>query len=83
MTKILFFGRIGDLAGCTEMVCDLPVEVTTLAALRAWLIAREPLLAEALTSRSIRVAINQVFSAHDGPIAHSDEIAFMSPLSGG
>jgi molybdopterin synthase sulfur carrier subunit len=83
MTKILFFGRIGDLAGCKEMLCDLPTEVTTLAALRAWLIAREPLLAEGIASRSIRVAINQVFSPHDGPIACSDEIAFMSPLSGG
>jgi len=83
MIKILFFGRIGDLAGCTEMLCEIPAEVTTLAGLRAWLIAREPLLAEAIASRSIRVAINQVFSPHDGPIGAADEIAFMSPLSGG
>jgi|KBSSwiStaDraftv2_1062776.scaffolds.fasta_scaffold862401_2 molybdopterin synthase sulfur carrier subunit len=83
MTKILFFGRIGDLAGCTEMSCELPAEVKTLAALRAWLIEREPLLAEAIVSPSVRVAINRIFSQHDGPIEAKDEIAFMSPLSGG
>ncbi len=83
MTRILFFGRIGDLAGCTEMRCEMPAEINTLAALRAWLIEREPPLAEALMSPSVRVAVNQMFSPHDGPIRNADEIAFMSPLSGG
>lgn len=81
--KILFFGRIGDLAGCTEMICELPAEVMTLAGLRTWLIAREPLLAEAICLPSVRVAIDRVISPHDGPTGCPEEIAFMSPLSGG
>lgn len=83
MTRILFFGRIGDLAGCREMHCEMPAEVTTLAALRTWLIEREPMLAEGILSPSIRVAVNQAFTPHDAPIQDPDEIAFMSPLSGG
>lgn len=83
MTRILFFGPIRDCAGCSQMEIVLPPQVDSLAALRAWLSARDPILGEAMQSPAIRVAIDHAFVARDAPIAGGEEIAFMSPLSGG
>jgi molybdopterin converting factor subunit 1 len=84
MTTILFFGRLSDAAGCSRMTCDLPKTVTTVAGLRAWLAARDPILGEAIQSPGVRVAVNQTFCLSDAdPTLGAREIAFMSPLSGG
>jgi molybdopterin converting factor small subunit len=83
MTRILFFGRIRDIAGRAELTCDLPVTIETITDLRAWLTQSDPLLGEALRSPGVRVAVDQVFCISDAVIARAGEIAFMSPLSGG
>ncbi len=83
MTKILFFGPVRDAAGCAEMEVELPPGVDTLARLRDWLSARDPHLSDAIRSRTIRVAVDQAFVAHDAALERPEEIAFMSPLSGG
>lgn len=84
MTRILFFGRIRDIAGRAELTCDLPVTIETITDLRAWLTQSDPLLGEALHSPGVRVAVDQVFCISDAVIARgAGEIAFMSPLSGG
>jgi molybdopterin converting factor small subunit len=83
MTKLLFFGPIRDLAGCSEMSVDLPGEIDCLGRLRDWLSERDPVLGEALRSRFLRVVVDHAFVAHDAPLAAPEEIAFMSPLSGG
>jgi molybdopterin synthase sulfur carrier subunit len=84
MTTLLFFGRLSDVAGCSQMACDLPQTVTTVAALRAWLAARDPILGQALQTQGVRVAVNRWFCVSDMESTLSaEEIAFMSPLSGG
>lgn len=83
MTRLLFFGPIRDRAGCSQMDVQLPPEVDNLAALRAWLAARDPDLGEAIQASAIRVAINHAFVGPDALIVDGAEIAFMSPLSGG
>jgi molybdopterin synthase sulfur carrier subunit len=83
MTRILFFGRLRDVAGQAEMICDPPREAASVAALRDWLAARDPLLGEALAGAGVRVAVNQQFCSLDTSLADAEEIAFMSPLSGG
>ena len=83
MTKILFFGPIRDAAGCAEMEVELPAGVDTLARLRDWLGARDAHLGQAIRSHTIRVAVDQAFVAHDAALERPEEIAFMSPLSGG
>ena len=84
MTTLLFFGRLSDVAGCSRLDCDLPQTVTTVAALRAWLAARDPVLGQAIQAQGVRVAVNRSFCGSDmDPTLGAEEIAFMSPLSGG
>jgi molybdopterin synthase sulfur carrier subunit len=84
MTRVLFFGRLRDVAGCSELACDLPATVTTIAALRQWLAEHDPVLGEAIQAPGVRVALNQTFCISDAaPTLGAREIAFMSPLSGG
>ena len=66
------------------MACDLPETVTTVAALRTWLAARDPVLGEAIQARGVRVAANRSSCVADtDSTLGAEEIAFMSPLSGG
>lgn len=80
--RVLFFGRLADAAGARERTA--PDDLSTLAALRAWLETNDPLLGEALRAKGVRVARNKAI-AHDEsmPLSAGDEIAFMPPLSGG
>lgn len=84
MTRLLFFGRLRDVAGFAERDIDLPPEIATVSDLRAFLSAIDPELGEAMSARGARVAIDQNFCLNDLESVHgAGEIAFMSPLSGG
>lgn len=84
MTRLLFFGRLRDIAGYAERRIDLPQEIETIADLRAYLAARDATLGQAIAERGVRVAVNQTFCTSDAaPTRGAVEIAFMSPLSGG
>ena len=79
---MLFFGRLRDIAGQSEI--QIGRAVSTIAELREVLGADNPMLAEALAAPGIRVAIDQRMAiGADAPIGGAKEIAFMSPLSGG
>lgn len=81
MIKILFFGRLSDLA--KPMSCELPQDVKTAAQLKDWLGRENEALVDALMSKGNRVSVNQAFTTEKALIKDGDEIAFMSPLSGG
>lgn len=81
MAEILFFGRLSDLSG--PLVMDLPREVKTTDDLRQWLSKTYPALTAALEQSTNRVAVNKVMITQTMAITNADEIAFMSPLSGG
>lgn len=84
MTKLLFFGRMRDAAGCGEIDCDLPAGVESVADLRAWIATRDPALAAAIGARDIRVAADwRLCIGETASIRDAAEIAFMPPLSGG
>ena len=84
MTKLLFFGRARDAAGCGEMHCDLPAGVETVADLRSWLQRRDPELGAVLIARDIRVAADQAICVSESTsVRGATEIAFMPPMSGG
>ena len=84
MTRLLFFGRLRDVAGESERDLDLPAKLATIADLRAWLGESDAALAEALNARGIHVAIDQVICVRgEGHVRGAAEIAFMPPLSGG
>ncbi|MEQ1616758.1 MAG: MoaD/ThiS family protein [Terricaulis sp.] len=81
MARILFFGRLRDIAGCAMM--EIAECGASLAELREVLARENPILGEALNDPSIRVAIDQVMVGREGLIEGTEEIAFMPPLSGG
>ena len=81
MIKILFFGRLSDAA--QPMSCDLPNEVSTIGDLSLWLGQGDAALNEALQAKGNRIALNQIICDENAVIKDGDEIAFMSPLSGG
>ncbi len=80
---ILLFGRLKDVFGAPTL--PLPAGVTTAAALRVRLAELHPDLAALLTSKSVRIAVNQTLVADEAGqvVRPGDEIALMPPLSGG
>jgi len=81
MARILFFGRLSDLSGPLDV--DWPQDVKTVDALRTWLGQEYPALTTSLVRAGNRIAVNHVMASGETPIKPTDEIAFMSPLSGG
>ena len=80
MARLLFLGRLEDVAGAPELACPL-AEPTALADL---LLMLPPVLAEALAGPKVRIAVNG--SVVDGAglvVADADEVAFLPPVSGG
>jgi molybdopterin synthase sulfur carrier subunit len=81
--RILFFGRLADLAGLRERAMTLPGP-TPLSAIIATLTAESSELGRALAARNVRVVVNREITrdlaAQAGP---GDEIAFLPPVSGG
>lgn len=81
MAKFLFFGRFSDLSG--DLSLDLPDTVQSSDDLIPWLDAHVAGVVEMLARPGSRVAINKELIVDNSPISNSDEIAFMSALSGG
>lgn len=81
MARILFFGRLRDVAGCTAL--ELEQCGADLGALRDLLARDNAALGAALRDQSVRVAVNHEMVAHDASLEGAREIAFLPPLSGG
>ena len=79
--NILFFGRLRDLAGGRDFAP--PAGVHTLGELRDWIASRDDALGEALNAKGVKIALNQEIVDASRTFTASDEIAFLSPLSGG
>lgn len=78
MPKLIFLGRLEDIAGAAEMtVATGPLE-QTLAAL-------DPALAVQLLGEKVRMALNGRLLTDMGGIVlgEGDELAFLPPVSGG
>jgi molybdopterin synthase sulfur carrier subunit len=84
MARLVFLGRLEDLAGMEEITTPLE-RPTALASVLA--VLPKDLIA-ALTSPKVRVALNGAVVAveqalDDLTIADGDEVAFLPPVSGG
>lgn len=84
MAKLVFLGRLEDLAGMEEIVTSLTHAVPLLAILEKL----PPELVAALRSPKIRVALNGAIVPAEQvldelTVGDSDEIAFLPPVSGG
>lgn len=80
MARLLFLGRLEDMAGAAEM--HLPLSVPTPL---AEVIARLPDgLAAAVADPRVRLAVNGILCAdRHRVVAVADELAFLPPVSGG
>ena len=80
MITVLFFARLQEDMGISELLMDESNAGQSAQALREALIARGK---DILADESIRVAINQEFCSWDTEIKDGDEVAFMPPVTGG
>jgi len=84
MVKVLYFAKLREDLGKASEELALPGDVTTVAGLRAHLMARGAAWQSALgQERALRVAVNQEV-AEPGTLVHAgDEVAFFPPVTGG
>ena len=84
MVRVLYFAKLREDLGTASEELALPGEVTTVAALRAHLMARGAAWQGALGERkALRVAVNQEMAEPDTPVRAGDEVAFFPPVTGG
>lgn len=82
-TRILFFGRLKEIAGSGGRIASLPADIDSAAALIDWLADGDEALRQALTAPTVRIAVDQKIIDRDERFAGPREIAFMPPFSGG
>ncbi len=83
MARILFFGKLGDLAGGREREFSLSGHVKTVGELARAIASEESLLGAALNEKSVRYIVNEKIAQAATTISEGDEIAFLPPVSGG
>ncbi|HSD41643.1 MAG TPA: molybdopterin converting factor subunit 1 [Burkholderiales bacterium] len=84
MLKLLYFARLREDLGTGIEEMALPPGVTTVAGLRAHLVARGGTWASVLANgKALRVAVNQDMAEPSTPIKAGDEVAFFPPVTGG
>ncbi len=84
MTRVMFFGRLRDIAQCSERPVCLHGALS-LDAFRRLVASGDDDLERALREDSIRVAVNATITPRSGAIVihPGDDVAFMPPFSGG
>lgn len=84
MLTILYFARLREVLGVSTEQVDLPQEARDIASLTQWLRMRGGAWeTELAPGKVFRVAVNQVISDAQTPLADGDEIAFFPPVTGG
>ncbi len=82
--NLRFFASIREAVGTSQEAASVPVGVTTVGAVREYLIARGGAWAGALApERTLRMACNQVMCDAATPITDGCEVAFFPPVTGG
>lgn len=77
MVKILYFMKLAELLGRTQEEVALPLEITDVAGLLAWLGQRDGNFKTALgDGRSLQVTVNKKFVETAAVFGEGDEIAF-------
>lgn len=84
---ILFFGQLAEAANNrfsqTSILFDCPPSCKNIGDLRLYLCKKDDTLSQALSRPSTLLSVNQQICDPTQTISSGDEIAFMSPLSGG
>ena len=84
MVRLVYLARLRDALGSGGESIDLPDDVGTVAALRAWLARRGGAWTHELApGRALRIAVNHDLATADTPVRAGDEIALFPPVTGG
>jgi molybdopterin synthase sulfur carrier subunit len=83
MVQLRFFASLREKLRVGEEQIELPVDVGDVAGLTGWLQARGEAWNDALSTRRLQVAVNQVIVNPDTPVHDGDEIAWFPPVTGG
>lgn len=83
MVKVLYFGRLVDASRASEIDLEIPEGGVEVEAFRTLAAAGNPALLAALSTPSVRVAINSALVLPGALVRDSDEVAFLPPVSGG
>ncbi|MDL2357223.1 MAG: molybdopterin converting factor subunit 1 [Pseudomonadota bacterium] len=79
-----FFASVRETLGASQQTASLPAGVDTVGAVRAHLVERGGVWAEALSpERALRMAVNQVMCGADAALTEGCEVAFFPPVTGG
>ena len=81
MIDILFFGRLGDVSETLRI--ETPQGLIDTDGLTSWLSKQNLALGSELAKAGNRIAVNKIIITENSPVNDGDEIAYMSPLSGG
>ena len=82
--KVLYLAALREQLGTQGEELEVPPAVTTVAGLRAMLMARGGTWQAALAQgKALRVAVNQDMARPATPVKSGDEIAFFPPVTGG
>lgn len=82
--ELRFFASLREAVGTSQETIEVPEEVKTVSQLRAHLIARSGVWAEALAEgKSLRCALNQTMVDANTVLNDGAEVAFFPPVTGG
>lgn len=82
--RIAYFAWVRERMGVAEELAEVPQDIATVAALVAWLAARDERGGHAFADRvRIRAAIDGAMVGDDAPIAGAGEVALFPPVTGG
>jgi sulfur-carrier protein len=82
MITVLFFAQLREHLSCEKLVLD-ERSFSSVQALKASLIKRNPEWETALLNESVLVAVNQEVVGMESLVQNGDEVAFFMPVTGG
>lgn len=82
--RLVFLGKLGDVAPPEFSDIALPTGVCTLGGLKDWIARMQPVVGRAMAATPVRLIVNHTV-VHDLSVAvcDGDEVAFLPPMSGG
>lgn len=82
--KVLYFARIKEAVNYSTEDIDLPIDITTVTALKNYLSLRGDIWANLFNGKQVvRAAINHALVDDLAVIKTGDEVAFFPPVTGG
>jgi molybdopterin synthase sulfur carrier subunit len=84
MLRIVFFARVKEQLGCSQLELEWDASLNTIDAVQEYLCAREnDQWREVLSEPNIICAVNQTVVTDDAAVCDNDEVAFFPPVTGG